>query len=153
MENLTSKPEQPHKLSFFNRLCLIISFWYMSNLLLGVPRNSQSLLSSEAGLFGLGSHMAIPQSMSSKRGNWAAANWVRYKKAKFSCAQSNPKLHQIIISWTWRLLEVILGQRARRNLESVSGNTLQIIPIPLSLILDLSSDSIKVTVRKTCWSI
>lgn len=31
----------------------------------------------------------------------------------------------------------MLGQRATRSLERVSGNTLQIIPMPLSLILDL----------------
>jgi hypothetical protein len=35
----------------------------------------------------------------------------------------------------------MLGQRARRSLESVSGNTLQIIPMPLSLMLDLKLGS------------
>lgn len=44
------------------------------------------------------------------------------------------KLHGYRI---WYLLEVMLGQRASRSFNSVSGKTLQIIPRPLSLMLDL----------------
>jgi hypothetical protein len=47
------------------------------------------------------------------------------------------KISEIIEDVKDELLEVTLGQRARRSLLSVSGNTLQIIPMPLSLIPDL----------------
>lgn len=36
-----------------------------------------------------------------------------------------------------QLLDVMFGQRARRSLDRVSGYTLHIIPMPLSLMLDL----------------
>lgn len=77
LKSLTSKPEQPHKLSFFSRLCLIISFWWIRcSLAFEMCFNSESLLSSGTGFWELGSQMVMPQSMSSRRGNWAAANWM-----------------------------------------------------------------------------
>jgi len=82
-QNLTSKPEQPHRLSFFNRLCLMISFWYIRcNLFLNVICNSKSPLSLQVGFWELGSHIVIPQSMSSRRGNWAVANWIPPERSK-----------------------------------------------------------------------
>lgn len=38
--------------------------------------NSQSLLSSGIPFWELGSQMVMPQSMSSRSGNWAVANWM-----------------------------------------------------------------------------
>lgn len=39
------------------------------------------------------------------------------------------------------LLEVIFGHRASRSLDRVSGNTLHIIRIPLSVMLDLKNQA------------
>ena len=44
------------------------------------------------------------------------------------------------IAWIWSILEVMFGQRARRSFDNVPGKALQIIPIPLSLMLDLKAN-------------
>ena len=73
---LTSKPEHPHKLSFFKQLCLIISFWFVRCRLVANVFCNLRLLSSAVGWWELGSHMVMPQSISSRCGNWAVANWM-----------------------------------------------------------------------------